>query len=63
MRIKNSRGGTALVGMHGVLPGDYVAGTVKIGNASQVRPRFTLGLPKLAETQLTGGGASPAAWS
>jgi hypothetical protein len=56
VRIKNSRGGDALVGMQGMLPGDHVAGTVKIGNASKVRARFTLGLSKLLETSGTGGG-------
>jgi hypothetical protein len=56
IRIKNSRGGDALVGMQGMLPGDHVAGTVTIGNASRQRARFYLGLSKLVETQGTGGG-------
>jgi hypothetical protein len=57
VKIKNSRGGDALVGMQGMLPGDSVAGTVRIGNASKkVRARFSLGLSKLVETQGTGGG-------
>ena len=56
IRIKNSRGGDALVGMQGMLPGDHVAGTVRIGNASRMRARFYLGLSKLVETQGTGGG-------
>jgi hypothetical protein len=56
IHIKNSRGGDALVGMQGMLPGDHVAGTVRIGNASRMRARFYLGLSKLVETQGTGGG-------
>jgi hypothetical protein len=56
VRIKNSRGGDALVGMQGMLPGDRVAGTVSIGNGSRVRARFYLGLSKLVETQGLGGG-------
>jgi hypothetical protein len=56
IKIKNSRGGDALVGMQGMLPGDSAAGTVKIGNASKMRARFYLGLSKLVENQGTGGG-------
>jgi hypothetical protein len=56
VKIKNSRGGDALVGMQGMLPGDSTAGTVKIGNRSKGRARFYLGLSKLVETQGTGGG-------
>jgi hypothetical protein len=56
IRIKNSRGGDALVGMQGMLPGDRTTGTVTIGNASRVRARFYLGLSKLVETQGTAGG-------
>jgi hypothetical protein len=56
IRIKNSRGGDALVGMQGMLPGDHVSGTVRIGNASKARARFYLGLSKLVETQGAGGG-------
>jgi hypothetical protein len=56
VRIKNSRGGDALVGMRGMLPGDTTAGTVRIGNASRVRARFYLGLSKLVETPGAGGG-------
>lgn len=56
VRIKNSRGGDALVGMQGMLPGDRTAGTVKIGNASKVRARFYLGLSRLVEVQGAGGG-------
>jgi hypothetical protein len=56
IHIKNSRGGDALVGMQGMLPGDHVAGTVRIGNASRMRARFYLGLSKLVETQGAGGG-------
>ena len=56
IRIKNSRGGDALVGMQGMLPGDQTSGTVKIGNASKVRARFYLGLSRLVETQGVGGG-------
>ena len=57
VRIKNSRGSDALVGMRGMLPGDHVAGTVNIGNASKKqRARFYLGLSNLVETQGTGGG-------
>jgi hypothetical protein len=56
VRIKNSKGGDALVGMQGMLPGDSTSGTVKIGNASRVRARFYLGLSKLLETPGTGGG-------
>jgi len=56
VRIKNSRGGDALVGMQGMLPGDHTSGTVNIGNASKVRARFYLGLSKLVETQGAAGG-------
>jgi hypothetical protein len=57
VKIRNSRGGDALVGMRGMLPGDRVTGTVDIGNASRkLRARFYLGLSKLVETQGTGGG-------
>ncbi len=56
VRIKNSRGGDALVGMQGMLPGDHTSGTVKIGNRSKLRARFYLGLSKLVETQGSGGG-------
>lgn len=56
VRITNSRGGDALVGMQGMLPGDHTSGTVKIGNASKVRARFYLGLSKLVEAQGVGGG-------
>jgi len=56
IRIKNSRGGDALVGMQGMLPGDHTSGTVNIGNKSKLRARFYLGLSKLVETQGTGGG-------
>lgn len=56
VRIKNSHGGDALVGMQGMLPGDSTSGTVKIGNASKVRARFYLGLSKLVESPGTGGG-------
>jgi len=56
IRIKNSRGGDALVGMQGMLPGDHTSGTVNIGNASKVRARFYLGLSRLVETQGAGGG-------
>jgi hypothetical protein len=57
VKIKNSRGGDALVGMRGMLPGDSVAGTVNIGNASKkLRARFYLGLSKLVETSGAGGG-------
>ena len=56
VRIKNSRGGDALVGMRGMLPGDQVAGTVDIGNASKARARFYLGLSRLVETTGVGGG-------
>ncbi len=56
VRIKNSLGGDALVGMQGMLPGDSTTGTVRIGNASKVRARFYLGLSKLVETPGSGGG-------
>ena len=56
VRIKNSLGGDALVGMQGMLPGDITTGTVRIGNASKVRARFYLGLSKLIETPGSGGG-------
>lgn len=56
VRIKNSRGGDALVGMQGMLPGDSTSGTVKIGNAGKVRARFYLGLSRLLETPGAGGG-------
>jgi len=57
VRIRNDRGGDALVGMRHMQPGDSVSGTVTIGNASTKRhARFYLGLSKLVETQGTGGG-------
>jgi hypothetical protein len=56
IRIKNSRGSDALVGMQGMLPGDQTTGTVSIGNASKVRARFYLGLSRLVETQGAAGG-------
>ena len=56
VRIKNSMGGDALVGMKGMLPGDSTTGTVKIGNASRMRARFYLGLSRLVETPGSGGG-------
>ncbi len=57
VKIKNSRGGDALVGMRDMLPGDRVSGTVKIGNAStRQRARLSLGLSRLVETQGAGGG-------
>jgi hypothetical protein len=56
VKIKNDRGGDALVGMRGMLPGDSTTGTVRIGNQSRVRARFYLGLSRLVETQGTGGG-------
>lgn len=57
VKIKNSRGGDALLGMQHMLPGDRVSGTVKIGNGSKkARARFYLGLSKLVETQAPGGG-------
>lgn len=56
VRIKNSLGGDALVGMQGMLPGDSTTGTVRIGNSSKVRARFFLGLSKLVETPGSGGG-------
>ena len=42
--------------MLGMVPGERVSGTVKIGNASRVRARFYLGLSKLVDVQATGGG-------
>ena len=57
VKIKNSRGGDALLGMRHMLPGDRLSGTVKIGNASKkARARFSLGLSKLIETKGPGGG-------
>jgi hypothetical protein len=57
VKIKNSHGGDALLGMQRMLPGDRVSGTVRIGNGStKVRARFSLGLSKLIETKGTGGG-------
>lgn len=57
VRILNSRGGDALVGMRGMMPGDKVSGTVKIGNASRkLRASFSLGLSRLVETKGSGGG-------
>jgi hypothetical protein len=57
VKISNSRGGDALVGMKDMMPGDRVSGTVKIGNASRkIRERFYLGLSKLVETNGPNGG-------
>jgi hypothetical protein len=56
VRIKNSHGGDALVGMRGMLPGDSTSGTVTIGNPGRARARFFLGLSKLMETPGAGGG-------
>ena len=57
VKIKNSRGGDALLGMQHMMPGDRVSGAVKIGNGSKkARARFYLGLSKLVETRGPGGG-------
>jgi hypothetical protein len=56
VHIKNSRGGDALVGMQGMLPGESTSGTVRIGNASKVRARYSLGLSRLVESPGAGGG-------
>ena len=57
VKIRNSRGGDALLGMQHMLPGDRVSGTVKIGNGSKkARARFYLGLSKLVETKGPNGG-------
>jgi hypothetical protein len=56
VRIKDSMGRDALVGMHGMMPGDTTSGTVQIGNASKVRASFYLGLSRLTETPGPGGG-------
>ena len=57
VKIRNSRGGDALLGMQHMLPGDRVSGTVKIGNGSKkARTRFYLGLSKLVETKGPNGG-------
>jgi hypothetical protein len=56
VRIKNSLGGDALVGMRGMMPGDTASGTVRIGNAGRVRAKFFLGLSRLIESPGAGGG-------
>jgi hypothetical protein len=57
VKITNSHGGDALLGMRHMLPGDHVSGTVRIGNGSKKAPaRFYLGLSKLVETKGAGGG-------
>ena len=38
-----------------MVPGDHVSGSVRIGNASRMRARFSLGLSKLIEYQSPGG--------
>jgi len=57
VKIRNSRGGDALLGMQHMLPGDRVSGTVTTGNGSKkARARFYLGLSKLVETKGPSGG-------
>ncbi len=57
LKIKDSRGRNAIVGMQHMLPGDSVSGTVDIGNASKkVRENFTVGLSRLVEATGSGGG-------
>lgn len=57
VKITNSLGGRAVVGMHGMLPGDSTTGVVRIGNASKVKVRMYLGLSRLIEERGTGGGS------
>ena len=56
IKIRNSKGGDALVGMRGMLPGDSVSGRVRIGNAGRVKARFSLGLARVVERKGSGGG-------
>ena len=56
IRIRNSKGGDALVGMRGMVPGDSVTGRVRIGNAGRVKARFSLGISRFIERKGSGGG-------
>ncbi len=56
VRISNSRGGDAILGMRDMQPGDKVVGMVIIGNASGTRARLYLGLSRLTESPGMGGG-------
>ena len=56
LRIRNSRGGDALVGMQQMLPGQQRSGTVTIGNAGKAKARFSLGLSRLTDKAGQGDG-------
>jgi len=57
LRILNSRGGDALLGMTDMRPGDSVSGRVAIGNGSRrQRARMYLGLSHLVDVPGPGGG-------
>jgi hypothetical protein len=56
LRIANSRGGDALVGMQGMAPGRQSTGTVRIGNAARTKAKFSLGLSHLSEKTGLGNG-------
>lgn len=56
IKITNSLGRKPILGKLGMVPGERVTGTVKIGNASRVRARIYLGLSKLVDVQATNGG-------
>jgi hypothetical protein len=57
VKIKDSHGNAAIVGMRRMQPGDSVSGSVNIGNASKkVRASFTVGLSRLVEVGGSGGG-------
>jgi hypothetical protein len=56
VRIRNSHGGDALLGMQRMLPGDRTSGKVRIGNAGKVKAKFSLGLSRMVERKGLGGG-------
>jgi hypothetical protein len=56
IHIRNSKGGDALVGMQNMMPGDWTSGQVRIGNASKVKARISLGLSRLVEQKSVNGG-------
>ena len=64
VRIKNSRGGDALVGMRGMLPGDRVGGTVKHRQREQAaRPLLPGPLQARRRPRARAAGASRTASS
>lgn len=54
--LTNSRAGKAIVGASGMLPGESVSGTVRIGNAGFERPRLELVARRIRGTPGPHGG-------